>query len=83
MVCPHPVEDGRHPYVLVTAVHTTHTQHVSQDSVFVTWTPDTTMDQAFGWGREYAAAVTKHFLPPISLCFEKVLHPLLLFKKKR
>ena len=41
------------------------------------------MQQAFQWGEEYAAAVTRHFLPPICLEFEKTFFPLLLFKKKR
>lgn len=41
------------------------------------------MEQAFQWGRQYAAVVTKHFLPPIKIEFEKCLAPLLLFRKKR
>ena len=55
----------------------------AQDSVFVRWENGTTMEQAFSRGEEYAAAVTRHFLPPIKLEMEKVIFPLLLFKKKR
>jgi DNA polymerase delta subunit 1 len=52
------------------------------DSVMINFGIDN-LEKTFELGKEAAALVTKEFLPPIKLEFEKVYYPYLLMNKKR
>uniref|UniRef100_UPI00358E14AD DNA polymerase delta catalytic subunit isoform X1 n=1 Tax=Myxine glutinosa TaxID=7769 RepID=UPI00358E14AD len=52
------------------------------DSVMCKFGVDT-VAEAMALGKEAAASVSKHFIPPIKLEFEKVYYPYLLINKKR
>eukprot|EP00929_Paragymnodinium_shiwhaense_P022548 TRINITY_DN14374_c0_g1_i12.p1 TRINITY_DN14374_c0_g1~~TRINITY_DN14374_c0_g1_i12.p1 ORF type:complete len:654 (+),score=142.80 TRINITY_DN14374_c0_g1_i12:929-2890(+) len=53
------------------------------DSVMITLGKDTTLEEAFDFGKEAAVVVSKEFGPPVKMEFEKVYFPFLLMNKKR
>lgn len=53
------------------------------DSVMVKFAGVDTVQNAMDLGRAAVDRVNEHFLPPISLAFEKVFYPFLLISKKR